>query len=77
MQQDSGEIKEMKEWEKLMQPMSAEEAMSLRNKLIPFEVGEVLKIKECYFKIHCFRKDINGLVLQGISKEEGQKILEI
>lgn len=76
MNSDTGEIKSMEEWEKLIpeKAFSVLEEKEFRNKLIPLEVGEAVKIKDCCFKIHCFRKDINGLVLQGISKEAYEKL---
>ncbi len=74
MNQDTGEIKSMEKWAEIL-GIEKVGQMVKDKKLVLFELGEVIKIKDCYFEIAWFREDFNRITLKGISKEEGERRL--
>ena len=60
MNRDTGEIKPLGDWEKLFGQEKVN-AMVKEKKLVLFEVGEVICIKECYSEVVWFRTDFNRI----------------
>jgi len=62
-----GQIRDMEEWKKFLQKEEIE-------KLIPFEVGEKIEIKNCFFRVRAIHPHPNNMItLEMLPKAEGAK----
>lgn len=79
MQQDSGEIRDMTDWNKKLgiEPTTPEEIIKEKYKLerlIPFDLKERIEIKGCLFEVKEIREyPVNEIVLKGLPQLFGIK----
>ena len=69
MNPDSGEIKEMSKWEKEL--LEGNIFKQTYENLVPFEVGEIVELKGCRFKVRSIWEAPRNIVtLEGIARKE-------